>query len=94
MQNTSELSIDENWNFFKSKLQQAIDRHVPKKQIKSKRKLSWITTQVKRMIRKRERLYKKARRSKRASHWQSRGSHTKHAKTQLKNVSKSPMKAM
>ena len=70
-QNTPDFSVDENWNCFKSKVQQANDKHVPPKRVKSNRKLPWITTQLKRMIRKRERLFKKARRSRLASHWQS-----------------------
>ena len=61
--NSSDFSVDENWNHFKLKVQQAIDKHVPQKQVKPNRKLPWITTKLKRMIRKRERLFKKARRS-------------------------------
>ena len=41
------------------------------KQVKSHRRLPWITRQIKRMMRKRERLFKMARSSKHASHWQS-----------------------
>ena len=65
------FSVDENWLFFSSKLKAAIDKWVPKKQVKSHRRLPWITRQIKRMMRKRERLFKLARSSKRALHWQS-----------------------
>ena len=64
------FSVDENWLFFSSKLKAAIDKWVPKKQVKSHRRLPWITRQIKRMMRKRERLFKLARSSKRALHWQ------------------------
>ena len=40
--NSSDFSVDENWNHFKLKLQQAIDKHVPQKQVKPNRKLPWI----------------------------------------------------
>ena len=44
---------------------------VPKKQVKSHGRLPWITTQIKEMMQKRERLFRLARSSKRALHWQS-----------------------
>ena len=87
--NSSDFSVDENWNHFKLKLQQAIDKHVPQKQVKPNRKLPWITTQLKRMIRKRERLFKKARRSKLASHWQSYKSHRNLVKKQIQQAHES-----
>ncbi|XP_068739230.1 uncharacterized protein [Montipora capricornis] len=87
--NSSDFSVDENWNHFKLKLQQAIDKHIPQKQVKSNRKLPWITTQLKRMIRKRERLFKKARRSKLASHWQSYKSYRNSVKKQIQQAHES-----
>ena len=71
------------------KLQQAIDKHVPQKQVKPNRKLPWITTQLKRMIRKRERLFKKARRSKLASYWQSYKSYRNSVKKQIQQAHES-----
>ena len=66
----ADYSIDENWDYFKTNLLKFIENNVPLKRVKSKRKLPWITTELKRKIRKRERLYKKAKISKLASHWQ------------------------
>ena len=40
------FSVDENWLFFSSKLKAAIDKWVPKKQVKSQRRLPWITRQI------------------------------------------------
>ena len=77
------FSVDENWLFCSSKLKAAIDKWVPKKQVKSHRRLPWITRQIKRMMRKRERLFKMARRSKRASHWQSYKKYRKLVKRQI-----------
>ena len=86
---TSDFSVDENWNHFKLKLQQTIDKHVPLKQVKSNKNLPWITTQLKRVIRKRERLFKKARRSKRASHWQCYKSYRNLVKKQIQQAHES-----
>jgi len=85
-QNIPDYSVDENWNYFKLLLHQAIDKHVPQKQVKSNRKLPWITTQLKRMICKRERLFKKARRSKLASHWQVYKSYRNLVKKQIQQA--------
>ena len=54
--NSSDFSVDENWNHFKLKLQQAIDKHAPQKQVKLNRKLHWITTQLKKIIQKSQKI--------------------------------------
>ena len=77
------FSVDENWLFFSSKLKAAIDKWVPKKQVKSHRRLPWITRQIKRMMRKRERLFKLTRSSKRALHWQSYKKYRSFVKRQI-----------
>ena len=53
------------------KLKAAIDEWVPKKQVESHGRLPRITRQIKGMTRKRERLFKLAKSSKHALHWQS-----------------------
>ena len=77
------FSVDENWLFFSSKLKAAIDKWVPKKQVKSHRRLPWIIRQIKRMMRKLERLFKLARSAKRASHWQSYKKYRNFVKRQI-----------
>ena len=37
--NYSEHTVDENWNFFNSRLKQTADSHIPKKQVKSNQRL-------------------------------------------------------
>ena len=81
--NNSEHTVDKNWDFFKSRLKQAADNHIPKKQVKSNRRLPWITTPIRRMMRKRERLFQKARKSKSAAHWQAYKKHRISAKKQI-----------
>ena len=40
---STNFSVDENWLFFSSKLKAAIDKWVPKKRVKTDRRLPWIT---------------------------------------------------
>ena len=79
----SEHTVDENWGFFRSRLKQAADKHIPKKQVKPNRRLPWITIPIRRLIRKRERLFKKARKSKNAAHWQTYKKHRISVKKQI-----------
>ena len=83
--NPNEYTVDENWSFFKSRLKQATNNHVPQKRVKSSRRLPRITTTIRRMMRKRARLFKKARtrRSKRAIHWQIYKKHRNAVKKQI-----------
>ena len=59
----SNRDLESNWTFFKNTLLNAVDKHVPSKMSPSKVSLPWITKSLKRHMRKRDRLYKKAKRS-------------------------------
>ena len=52
--------VDTNWEFLRDNLQDIMDSTVPSKLSKGKRHLPWITTDLKRKMRKRDALYKKA----------------------------------
>ena len=55
-------SVNENWSLIKNNILALINKHVPSKMSKSfGRRLPWIDTGIKRQMRKREKLYKKAR---------------------------------
>lgn len=56
-------SVNDNWMFFKQELKKAIDTHVPHKITKAKSHLPWLTRTIKRHMRKRDKLLKKARHS-------------------------------
>ena len=56
-------SVEENWLFFKERIQAAIDMFLPSKMTKQKPDLPWITPLLKRQLRKRERLLRRAKRS-------------------------------
>ena len=52
--------VDTNWEFLRDNPQVIMDSTVPSKLSKGKRHLPWITTDLKRKMRKRDALYKKA----------------------------------
>ena len=81
--NHRQYTVDENWEFFKTRLRLAADRHIPQKQVKPNRRLPWITTTIRRMMRKRERLFKKARKSKNATLWQAYKKYRNSVKKQI-----------
>ena len=63
-------SIDENWCKFKVALHTAMKKHIPTAMTKSRHDLPWlITTDIKRQIRRKDRCYRKARKTKTKSDW-------------------------
>ena len=69
MENPTSRTIEENWKSFKSALHQAIIKHVPTTKSKTKRHLLWIKRNIKCEIRKKDRQYRKARKSKKHEDW-------------------------
>ena len=59
----SSMNVETQWLYFKNKLFEAVDKFVPSKVLKSKAGLPWVNSKIRREIRKRERLYKKAKRT-------------------------------
>ena len=59
----SRMSVNDMWVSFKSEVLEAIERFIPTKMTKSKYSLPWIDCTIKRLIKKRDRLYFRARRS-------------------------------
>ncbi len=52
------------WNFFKSKLQETTEKHIPHKMMRPNNGLPWVPTELKRQYRKEERIHKKVRQGK------------------------------
>jgi hypothetical protein len=52
-------STQELWDYFKKELEDSIDENIPQKTAKIKDGNPWITRDIKCLIRKRDRLYKK-----------------------------------
>jgi len=59
----SSMNVETQWVYFKNKLFEAVDKFVPSKVLKSKSGLPWVNSKIRREIRRRERLYKKAKRT-------------------------------
>ena len=57
------MNVETQWVYFKNKLFEALDKFVPSKVLKSQTGLLWVNSKIRREIRKRERLYKKAKSS-------------------------------
>ena len=55
------------WNCFKTTITKAVKDHIPHKTAKTKDGHPWVTMETKRLIRKRDRLYKKSKKSGNAS---------------------------
>ena len=63
--NSTSKSVEELWTSFKSWVNEGLSRFIPCKKIGSKKRLPWITQSIKRLIRKRDSLYQKHKRSSR-----------------------------
>ena len=59
----STMNVSEQWDYFKEKLSQGLEKYIPSKIAKSKVSHPWVNRKIRRDIRKRERLYKKANKS-------------------------------
>jgi hypothetical protein len=53
-------NITDNWKMIKTCLQPAVEKHAPSKIWKGNKSLPWITQSIRRMIRKRNKLHKRA----------------------------------
>ena len=56
----SSRTVDENWTIFKQHIATAMEAHIPSKMSKASPQLPWLSRDLKRMMRKREALYRKA----------------------------------
>ena len=61
--------MEQNWNFIHENILQIVKDHIPAKQISTLSRLPWMTSQLKRLIKRKQRLYKRAKRFKRPSDW-------------------------
>jgi hypothetical protein len=56
-------SVEENWNHFKSHLNKIIEKHVPSKFTSSRYSLPWLDSSLRRLIKRKNRLYRKIKKS-------------------------------
>ena len=71
-------SVDTNYKKFREFIENVIEENVPSKLLKStRRNLPWITQRIRRMCKKKQRIYNKAKRSRKAKDWSSYNSFKK-----------------
>ena len=63
------FAVEDNWSLFKTTLTKAMVNYIPQRCSSMKYKLPWITPEIKRQIRKKDRLHKKALRYQNPDHW-------------------------
>ena len=67
---TDNLDIDSNWNYFHQNYTKPIEQSIPSRMTKSKPHLPWITKNIIRMQRKRDKTHAKAKKTKKNKHWE------------------------
>ena len=67
-------------------LQEMMDKHVPSKMTSTRYNLPWLNQKLKRMTKKKQKLYNKAKKSKSAYEWDKFRSYKKRTKNALKNA--------
>jgi len=69
--NSSSFNINNMWNELKEEILKVMDKHIPSKMLSSSKHLApWISMQIKHEIRKRDRLYSKAKTSNEDTDWE------------------------
>ena len=56
-------TVNENWEFLRDSIMEAIKTHIPSKKVQDGKHVPWLNVKIKRSIRKRKRLYNKAKKS-------------------------------
>ena len=65
----STRTVEQNWNFFHENILSIVDKNIPAKNITASNRLPWMTSELKRMIKRKQRLYNRAKRFNRPSDW-------------------------
>ena len=63
------FAVEDNWSRFKITLTKAMAYYIPQRRSSMKYKLPWITSEIKRQMRKKDRLHKNALRYQNPDHW-------------------------
>ena len=69
--NAPQHDANDNWECFKTIITNSINANIPKKKISGKHHLPWITTEIKQLIRRKQRRYNSAKKYNRLQDWQS-----------------------
>jgi hypothetical protein len=71
------------WNTFKTKLLESLEKNIPSKEIKENKNIPWIRRKEKKMIKKKQRLYKQA---KKHNKWTNYRAYQKECKRNLRKT--------
>jgi len=88
----SPQSLDENWSFFLHNIQEIIKTNTPTKNLSTRTHLPWLSSDLKRLIRKKQRVYRRAKQYRRDSDWIEYKSLQKEVDHKLKYQHKSYLK--
>ena len=53
-------TVEDNWTFFRNETQRLMEKHIPTKLVRSSRDLPWMSRDLKRQIKKKQRWHKKS----------------------------------
>lgn len=67
--NPESRSVEENWTIVSDRILASVDKFIPHVITKGKRHLPWVSNSIKRLMCKRDRYFKRAKRSKCQKHW-------------------------
>lgn len=76
-------SVNENWNMFKLIVLDSMNRFIPTKKLSTRNNLPWMTRHIHRLIRKKQRLYNKAKKTQNNQDWAVFRKLRTHVKTEL-----------
>ncbi|KAK3084814.1 hypothetical protein FSP39_019487 [Pinctada imbricata] len=62
-QEAHKMTVNELWHKFKTKMNELVIKHIPHKKLSSKPKTPWVTPETKTLMKRRDRLYKKMKKS-------------------------------
>ena len=67
--NSSTLTVEENWQYFYSHYTHIVNECIPNRYSSTRGHIPWLSTSLKRMIRKKQRIYNKAKLSNSSNDW-------------------------
>ena len=79
-------AVEHNWKKFKKHINTVMDKFIPSKTTSTRHNLPWINTKLKRMIKKKQRLYNKAKKSKKNKEWENYNTHKKETGKALRSA--------
>ena len=82
-------SVNANWESIRDKVTDLANKHIPSKLSKTKHNLPWVNVDVKRKMRKRDRLFSKARRSNSSHDWKIYRSYRNYVTKVVRNAHRS-----